>query len=202
MSDDTINEGPERRGPSRRTMLKAAAWSVPVIVVAQAAPALASVSNPVFFTLSGACKLPGNATDAYKGYAFGLTLVNSLGQSVAVYIDTMSVNADLQTIGLVEEWIAPSTCGQEWPGPGPNIGPIAVADNASRTIAVFTVNDNNSSSATLVINFHYFIGGSITPTPGTSTVSFTGSPWTGGCRPFDTTQGQDTWTSPTCTQFK
>ena len=48
-NDTNMPEGGYR--PSRRTMLKAAAWSVPVVVVAQASPAMAQIvetpSSPV-----------------------------------------------------------------------------------------------------------------------------------------------------------
>ena len=132
-SNDT-NEPDRGYRPSRRTMLAAAAWSVPVVVVAQAAPALASVSNPVFFTLTGACKLPGASNDFVKGYAFGLTLVNSLGANTVVYIESMKVGTTFRTIGLVEEWFTNNTCGttqnvDQWGDPDP---PRYLPDDAGR----------------------------------------------------------------------
>ena len=209
-NDTNMSEGGYR--PSRRTMLAAAAWSVPVIVVAQAAPALASVSNPVFFTLSGACKLPGNSNDFLKGYAFGLTLVNSLGVNTTVYISQMKVDNVFNTIGLVEEWFSPDTCGtqqgvNQWgdptpPGtpPTPPVGPIVVTNNASRSLAVFTVDAKASPSTTLEVFYSYTDENGV-PTGTSSLISFVGSPWNGGCRPFQPDKGQDTWTLPTCTQF-
>ena len=62
-------------GISRRTVAKAAAWSVPAIALAVSTPAYAA--SPGFLTVTGdGCKLPGNATDVYKGYAFEGSISN------------------------------------------------------------------------------------------------------------------------------
>ncbi len=56
-------------GVSRRTVAKAMAWSVPAIALAVPTPAYAA--SPGFLTVTGdGCKLPGRATDVFKGYAF------------------------------------------------------------------------------------------------------------------------------------
>ena len=64
------------RGPSRRTLVKGAAWSVPVVAVAGAAPAMAVSPGSVGLSFVGGCKLPGGscANDppwySTKGYLF------------------------------------------------------------------------------------------------------------------------------------
>ncbi|GAA2493390.1 hypothetical protein [Terrabacter carboxydivorans] len=72
------NHGADSAPPSRRSVVKGAAWAVPAVVVAGAAPTVAASSGPLSFT-GGACKLPGNANDIFKGYVFELTAVNTLG---------------------------------------------------------------------------------------------------------------------------
>ncbi len=70
-------------GISRRTVAKAAAWSVPAIALAVSTPAYAA--SPGFLTVTGdGCKLPGNATDVYKGYAFEGSITNDSPADVTI----------------------------------------------------------------------------------------------------------------------
>ena len=46
---------------SRRTVVRGAAWSVPVIAVAAQAPAFAASAPPIIITYVGAIKCPGNS---------------------------------------------------------------------------------------------------------------------------------------------
>lgn len=69
---------PRFTSPSRRSVVKGAAWAVPAVVVAGAAPTVAASAGPLSFT-GGACKLPGNSTDTFQGYVFELTAVNTIG---------------------------------------------------------------------------------------------------------------------------
>lgn len=73
--------------PTRRTLVKGAAWSVPVIAVAGAAPALAASGNPPTVTVGGACKLPGNSCGNVfvKGYIFDVTITNATGKAIYIY---------------------------------------------------------------------------------------------------------------------
>lgn len=77
-------------GPSRRTVVKGAAWAVPAIVVASATPAFAS--SPIVTVTSGglACKLSGNSCGPKysKGYLQPLTICNSSLVSITVTITT------------------------------------------------------------------------------------------------------------------
>jgi hypothetical protein len=63
------NHGADSAPPSRRSVVKGAAWAVPAVVVAGAAPTVAASAG--FLTLNGnACKLPGNSQSTFKGYVF------------------------------------------------------------------------------------------------------------------------------------
>lgn len=82
--------------PTRRTLVKGAAWSVPVVAMgAQAAAADVTCSPnscPTVVTFSGnACKLPGNSQDIYKGYRFELVATNQSTTDVVVTINSVTV---------------------------------------------------------------------------------------------------------------
>lgn len=81
-------------GISRRTVAKAAAWSVPAIALAVPTPAHA-VASPGFITLTGrGCKLPGAATDIYKGYAFEAVINNPTNTAVTVSITDITLKGE------------------------------------------------------------------------------------------------------------
>jgi hypothetical protein len=79
---------------SRRRVVAGAAWSVPAVVVASAAPAVAA--SPGFLTFTGnACKLPGNSSDTFKGYVFELRANNISGpqpEDAVTVITAVSIN--------------------------------------------------------------------------------------------------------------
>jgi hypothetical protein len=78
---------------SRRTIAKGAAWSVPVVAVGAAAPAMAASGG--FFELNGnGCKLPGASNDTFKGYAFELTATNNTNDPVTVQVDFVTLNGE------------------------------------------------------------------------------------------------------------
>lgn len=75
-------------GISRRTIVKGAAWAVPAVAVAGAAPAVA-VSPPIIPTPAGnACKHPGNP----KWYHFTFCFENTSATSITVNMVSMIVN--------------------------------------------------------------------------------------------------------------
>ena len=79
---------------SRRRVVAGAAWSVPAVVIASAAPAMAA-SGPLSFS-GRACKLPGNSSDLYKGYVFELESDNPGGNPLdtVIQIRNVAVNAE------------------------------------------------------------------------------------------------------------
>lgn len=91
MSDETRIQGSEGAGLSRRTVMKGAAWSVPVVVVASAAPALAA-SPCLEFSLSGdSCKWPGAGNQ--WSYNIGLEVCNTCATPVTISITQIVTNS-------------------------------------------------------------------------------------------------------------
>lgn len=83
---------------SRRRVVAGAAWSVPAVMVASAAPAVAA--SPGFLTFTGeACKLPGNSSDTFKGYVFELNANNETGP---LPDDAVTVITSVTINGVVE----------------------------------------------------------------------------------------------------
>jgi hypothetical protein len=83
-----------KSGISRRTVAKGMAWSVPAIALAVPTPAYA-VASPGFITLTGdGCKLPGNATDIFKGYAFEALINNPTNTAVTVSITDITLKGE------------------------------------------------------------------------------------------------------------
>lgn len=97
MTDEIISKVGEGAGLSRRTVMKGAAWSVPVVMVATAAPAMASSPGFVDF-LGTACKYPGNSNKDYpKAYKFDMVSNNSQPFPVLIVVKAFSVSgANLQ----------------------------------------------------------------------------------------------------------
>jgi len=73
--------------PSRRTVVKGAAWTMPAVLVAAPAPVVAASVAPLTFTGS-ACKLPGGSSDTYKGYVFELVATSAGGADNTVTVIT------------------------------------------------------------------------------------------------------------------
>jgi len=130
-------------GVSRRTVAKAMAWSVPAIALAVPTPAYAA--SPGFLTVTGdGCKLPGNATDVYKGYAFEGSITNDSPAPVTISITDITLNgADLGTFTVVDL----ENCvelGSTFVVPTPTI---------DLRVAILTQGAGNSANGTLVISY-------------------------------------------------
>ena len=80
------------RGPSRRTLVKGAAWSVPVVAVSSAAPAAAASQYVRFNNLGLACKLPGNSCNPpySKGYLITTEICTNVRGTVSIDFGTAS----------------------------------------------------------------------------------------------------------------
>lgn len=177
MSDEIIGQGGTRPGVNRRTVMKGAAWSVPVIMVASAAPATAS-SPPVTFELTGnGCKTPGNAIGNFpKGYAFGATFTNTSAAPVIVDIGALDVSGDPQTIVLA---VDPSDCSVvDW-------NAITIPANSSRDIAIITAQGDNSNNGVLNLSYCWAANAFLPAGCDVGVAALSGDPWTSGCRPFD-----------------
>ena len=163
--------------PSRRTVVRGAAWATPVVLVAAAAPTVAA-SVTVALTLSGSgCKLPGGSNDLVKGYVFGITILNSGTVAADIVLTSIKIGGD--SLGVDEVLIIDgdscAVVGSQF----------QVAAASPRNIALYTRNYTKSQAGTLTLGYTYDpVGPSplVTPPPVTATV--TGSTWNGGCRPF------------------
>jgi len=131
-------------GISRRTVAKAAAWSIPAIALAVPTPAYA-VASPGFITLTGkGCKLPGNATDIYKGYAFEAIINNPTNTSVTVTITDITLRGeDLGDVTVVNL----ATCQE--------LGStFTVAGNTTNLrVAIITEDAASSANGTLALTY-------------------------------------------------
>ena len=132
-----------KSGISRRTVTKAAAWSIPAIALAVPTPAYAA--SPGFITLTGdGCKLPGNATDIFKGYAFEASISNTTNADVTLSITDITLKGeDLGAVTVV----ALDTCtvlGDTF---------VVAANTTNLRVAIITANAASSANGTLVISF-------------------------------------------------
>lgn len=139
----TLNEEqPPTTGPgkvSRRALAVGVAWSVPVIAVASAAPAMAASGPSPTLTFLGACKWPGNSCPEHKkSYSFVFSVKNE--SSLPIYLcspQMVVVSGD----GATADW-TPA------PIPGGCYGPIA--PNGTQTIAFYFENSDDSSNLVFV----------------------------------------------------
>ena len=130
-------------GVSRRTVAKAAAWSVPAIALAVSTPAYAA--SPGFITLTGdGCKLPGRATDVFKGYAFEASLSNTTNANVTIAITDITLKgADLGAVTVVDL----ENCVE--------LGDtfVLAAGTTDLRVAILTQGAGNSSNGTLILSY-------------------------------------------------
>lgn len=137
------------RGPSRRTLVKGAAWSVPVVAMAQpvmAQDVVCSPNNtspecnpvtPPDFQEGSACKHPGNKcgralNDAYH-YVFCMT--NNTDQPVVVTFGTMYFD-DGRTSAA-----RPST--------------VTIPANSTRCFTLHTGDMGNSANGSMAVDYSY-----------------------------------------------
>jgi predicted RecA/RadA family phage recombinase len=167
----------EQLRPSRRTVVRGAAWATPVVLVAAAAPTVAaSVTVALKFAGDG-CKLPGNSNDLVKGYVFGITIVNSGTVPADITINSLVIDGDdLGVAGfLIKDGSTCATLG----------GQFQVPAGTGRDIALYTRNYTKSQAGTLTLSYTYDpVGPAPAVTPPSITATVTGNTWNGGCRPF------------------
>lgn len=133
-----------KSGVTRRTVAKAVAWSVPAIALAVPSPAYA-VASPGFITLTGeGCKLPGNATDIFKGYAFEALINNPTNTAVTVSITDITLKGeDLGAVTVVNL----ATCQ--------DLGStfVVAGNTVDLRVAIITANAASSANGTLVVTY-------------------------------------------------
>ena len=87
-----MTEEGQRKGVSRRTLVKGAAWAVPAVPIIVAAPAHAASPECIQITLGNkACKWPG-ATNYYS-YNLELCFKNTCGGTYTVWVDHLENNS-------------------------------------------------------------------------------------------------------------
>ena len=91
--------------PSRRTVAKGVAWSVPAVAIAVAAPARAfSAPGPTGSSNADACKTPGGSCDNYtKGYLFPISVTNNSGFAVWLYTGVVAGTSPSYTGPIIVE---------------------------------------------------------------------------------------------------
>lgn len=145
MSDNTIDP---RRGITRRTLAVGAAWSVPVIAMATAAPAMA-VSGPTpSLTYQGACKYPGEGNgpnqcygQVSKGYGVVMNVVNhDTGNTIYLCTPVISnIQGFSGSVPLVLTYTGP--------------GCLSVAPGANADLNFLFSGNKDSSNQTFTFDF-------------------------------------------------
>ena len=168
---------------SRRTVVKAAAWTVPIITVGAAAPAMAATFVPVLEFDGRACKLPGGSNDIDKGYVLGLAVNNDFGVG--------GVEIRFQGFGIVNgtDTIAPyaiqqSDCSAE-PLVIPSVAPYFCYPEGKTEIALYLEENGNSQNALIFLNYDVWTcgGGEQLLAEQRLEVQLSGDPVNGGCEP-------------------
>jgi hypothetical protein len=184
MADDNNHGGSFR--PSRRKVLAAAAWTVPVVLVAQASPALAQVvetpSSPVYinFGSSNACKIPGSSwgRKCYdKGYVLWASFVNTTGVPVALTVTGM-------TVGGVPQCVV-GTSVPSVTGCSTLVDPVTIPTTATATnpyiVGIFSNAATDSANTSVIVSIEYTPQGATTKTAVLGgDITTTVGPWSPG----------------------
>lgn len=199
MADESIDRGDERPGVNRRTVMKGAAWSVPVVMVAAAAPAAASLSSDIDidFGQSTGCKLPGNSWGAdslcYRnGYVLWGAFVNRSGVDLYVKVNWMNVGGIAQcVVGMTDPSIP---CPYEGTGSNTILNPptatncmlipSTATDGNPKYIGVFSDGSSDASSTTVQVNLSWYSNSACSTLVSGSTFTSDGE------------VGGDSWTTP------
>jgi hypothetical protein len=163
--------------PSRRAVVRGAAWATPAVVIAAAAPSVAASVTVALRVTGSGCKLPGNSNDLVKGYVFGIEIVNSGAVAADVTLTQITIDGtslDASGILLVDA------------ATGATVGAgFQVAAGSVRDLALFTRNYTRSQAGTLQLTYTFDPVGPSPAVPHQQiTATVTGSTWNGGCRPF------------------
>ena len=149
------NHGADSAPPSRRSVVKGAAWAVPAVVVAGAAPTVAASVVPLDFT-GNACKLPGNSQSIFKGYVFELTATNPVGDDTGqvFVIESVSVNTTGDTQFAVRTTGTECTCST---CPGSTLHAFCVPDGGDLRVLIYTTEDITGTSINAEMTVVYSI---------------------------------------------
>jgi hypothetical protein len=130
------NHDVEPTSPSRRSVVKGAAWAVPAVVVAGAAPALAA-SQCLTATFGGvSCKWPGTGQNNW-GYKLQICFTNNCDVTANIHVSAIQGNAASSPLFPVSQDFNLPPHSQE------QCGPVVIycSKNSSNFINItFTVN--------------------------------------------------------------
>jgi len=152
------NLGVSTTSPSRRSVVKGAAWAVPAIAVASAAPTVAASTGFLTFTGS-ACKLPGSSSSNYKGYVFELLAHNATGplpRDAVTVIDSITIQGIADPGGykvVVKDNLGGCSCGPC--GSDPNHEFCTADGVANQRILLYTSSNVTGNSANSVVTVTY-----------------------------------------------
>ncbi len=106
----------QKKGISRRTVVKGAAWAVPAVPLVVATPAYAASPQCITLTITGtACRWTGAGNN--WSYYFGLCFTNSCGGTYTIYVDRLVNNSD-------KPFTQCGACDKPFPVSGPvTLGP-------------------------------------------------------------------------------
>jgi len=144
-----------RKGFTRRTLVKGAAWSVPVLAVASTVPAYAKSGSPPSITVLNGCKQPGAscAPEFLKGYTFTVQVYNPTDKTVYLYLSPSGAYKPYfqYTSGVIFEF---GSAREYFPGNPATLGalvnPLALAPGQTRYIAVDGGATGNSAQTSAV----------------------------------------------------
>lgn len=170
---------------SRRSVVKGAAWAVPAVMVAAAAPTVAASEPPVFpnFATAIGCKLPGeNIPDSYgcwaKGYVLFVNFENTFNYPVYIKVTDIAVTGvpDIQLVG------AATTAACNTLTNCILVGPKTGSTNGSTQVAVYGNGSTDSASnPTVTVDYEWYTtdtcgGAAITASVGNTVGG--NNPWT------------------------
>ncbi|TQN48757.1 hypothetical protein FHX52_1903 [Humibacillus xanthopallidus] len=148
--------------PSRRSVVKGAAWAVPAVAVAAAAPTVAASVGLLSLT-GNACKLPGSSNSVYKGYVFELKGNNVLGpqpRDAVVVVESIAVSGLASAGQFIVQ--APTqgvcSCGPTCGGSDPNHTVCITDGSLDQQILIYTEAGltGNSASGTVTITYRVY----------------------------------------------
>lgn len=181
MSETTASP---RKGFTRRTLVKGAAWSVPVVAVASSVPAYARSGGGPRITVLDGCKQPGKSCspEFSKGYTFAVKVENLTNKTVYLYLPgTGTYRPYFQyTSGVIFEF---GSAREYFPATpttpatlGTLVSPLALAPGQTRYIAVDGGATGNSANTSATGTLWFAWGH--TNTAGTDPDHpYTPSPW-------------------------
>lgn len=154
------NQGVDTTSPSRRTVVKGAAWAVPAVIVAGAAPTVAASKGPLEFT-GHACKLPGNSTPAFnKGYVFELVANNTPGPGpitgVTVITDVAINGSPVDNFQIVIVEGPTCSCGTCTPAGATECNSFCTPDASQQRILVYTETQANSQNSEFTLSYQRY----------------------------------------------